>query len=425
MNKKVLVVFCFLTSWVVFNVQASFDNWHGFFEFDYGVKLNDDSTKRDAFNILEQRLQLKNSYFFQGDNYLAKKNAFVNFRGDFTVDEYFSGKTDFELRELNLSFVPFDIADVKIGRQILTWGTGDYIFINDLFPKDYQSFFLGRDDEYLKKPSDALKISLYPGIFNLDFIVIAPFTPNTIAKGDRLSFFDSFQGGISGIDSDRDLVEPSRQFVNNEYALRIYKNIGSNELAVYFFRGFDKNPRSYKDEANRELFYQRLDVYGLSLRGPFCSGIGNLEFGYYNSVQDSSGDNRLIENSMFKALVGYSKDLGNDLKVGFQYLYEQKLDYDNYWDNLLSQDYFWDEFRHVLTNRITKLFKNQTVMLNIFSFYSPSDRDGYIRPSISYDINDFWKVTLGANIIWGKSGITEFGQMRSNNNIFLRARYSF
>ncbi|MFW6031595.1 MAG: hypothetical protein ACOC9T_03300, partial [Myxococcota bacterium] len=32
-------------------------------------------------------------------------------------------------------------------------GTGDLVFLNDLFPKDWRSFLLGRDLDYLKAPS--------------------------------------------------------------------------------------------------------------------------------------------------------------------------------------------------------------------------------------------------------------------------------
>lgn len=403
---------------------ASLPEIHGFLEMDYGVNVSDDNTKRDSFNLLEQRFQLKSIYYFEGDNYLSDKGASFNFKGDFTVDEYFSGKTDYDLRELNLSLAPLDFLDVKIGRQVLTWGTGDYLFINDLFPKDYISFFAGRDDEYLKKPSDALKLSFYPSWGNVDFIV-STFEQNTQAKGDRLSFFDLFQGGIAGINSDRDLLEPPLQLSNNEYYLRYYRSMGSNELAFYYFRGFDKNPTSIKNEADRQLFYRRLDVYGSSLRGPFAGGIGNVEFGYYNSREDSSGTNRLIENSMIKMLAGYEKDLGNDLKVGFQYQYDQRLNYGNYIANLLPTDFVFDEFRHLLTQRITKLFKNQTVTVSLFNFYSPSDKDGYVRPSVSYDITDHWKITMGANIPWGEDDITEFGQMKKNKNVYARARCSF
>ena len=404
--------------------SAAIPEINGFAEFSYGVNVSDNNTKNDSFNLLEQRLQLKTAYFFEGDNYLSDTGGSLNFKGDFTVDEYYAGKTNFDLRELNLSLTPYDFMDMKVGRQILTWGTGDYLFINDLFPKDYISFFAGRNDEYLKKPSDALKLSFYPSFGNIDFIVSA-FEPNTQAKGDRLSFFDQFQGGIAGLNSDRDLLEPALKLSNNEYALRYYRNFGSNELALYYFRGFDKNAISTKNEITRQLFYRRLDAYGWSLRGPFAKGIGNMEFGYYNSREDASGSNRLIANSMVKFLAGYEQDLGNDLKVGVQYLYEQRLDYNNYSSNLLPADFIFDEFRHLITQRITKLYKNQTVMVSLFNFYSPSDNDGYIRPSISYDMTDRWKLNVGANIPWGEDEITEFGQMKKNKNVYARVRYSF
>ena len=124
-------------------------------------------------------------------------------------------------------------------------------------------------------------------------------------------------------------------------------------------------------------------------------------------------------------MAGYEKDLGNDLKVSFQYLYEQRLDYGAYRDALLERDVFWDEYRHVITNRITKLFENQTIRVSMFTFYSPSDNDIYLRPFVSYDITDNWKFSAGANLVWGVEDITEFGQMEENKSIYARMRYSF
>lgn len=421
----IFMIFMFgIAFWGIQEAAASVPALHGFAEFAYGPKVNDDNTKRDDFNLFEQRLQLKTKYLFEGNGFLTRKDSSLNFKGDFTVDEYFSGKTDFDLREWDFSTTPYGWLDLKAGRQILTWGTGDYLFVNDLFPKDYVSFFIGRDDEYLKKSSDALKMSFYPRPANIDF-VISRFEPNTTSKGDRLSFFDSFQGGIAGVNSDRDLLEPPLQLSNLEYALRIYRNFESNECAFYYFRGFDKNPTSYKDEAARQLFYPRLDVYGTSLRGPALAGIGNMELGYYNSREDSEGSNRLIANSLFKVLTGYEKDFGNDFKVGFQYLYEQTLNYDNYSENLLPTDFIFDESRHLLTQRITKLYKNQTIAVSLFNFYSPSSKDGYVRPTVSYNISDQWRATLGANLPWGEDDLTEFGQMKRNKNVYVRFRYSF
>jgi hypothetical protein len=429
MMKALLKTFAMTVALLAFGIPAhaaELPQIHGFAEAAFGMRFNrEPETKHSRYNLLEQRLQLKTYYAIPDDLIPAEYRASLRLKGDFTVDEYFGAKTAFDLREAFLAFSPLEQLDLKLGRQVLTWGTGDYLFINDVFPKDYVSFFIGRDDEYLKKPSDALRLSLYPQAVHVDFVVIPFFEPNTLAEGDRVSFFDSFQQGISGRNSDRDLLEPARQADNFEYAGRLYRTFGQSEAALYWFRGFDHSPRSYKNEAARQLYYQRQDVYGGSLRAPALGGIASAEAGYLYSPEDSDGSNRLIENSMLKAMAGYEKDLGNDLKIGLQYYYEQKLDYDSYRAALLSTDYFWDQRRHVVTQRLTKLFKSQTVMVSIFSFYSPSDADGYLRPSVSYDVNDQWKLTLGANLPWGEDAMTEFGQMTKNKNLYARMRYSF
>lgn len=399
---------------------------HGFLEAAYGARISRDRlTKHQDYNLLEQRLQLKTRYGVTGQNRLAEWATVFSFKGDLLLDEYFETTFDAEVRELAVSFRPMRLMDVKLGRQVLTWGTGDYLFINDLFPKDYVSFYAGRDDEYLKKPSDALRVSLFPEWCNIDFVAIGHFTPNVMPDGDRLSFFDSFQSGIAGRSSERTLVAPARQAENLQYALRLYRTFGSTEYALYYFRGFDPAPRSYLSEANRELFYERLDAYGFSVRGSLLGGIGSLETGYYHSPQDDAGDNRLIQNSRFRSLLGYEKDLGQDWKLGLQYQYEQTLDYAAYARALVPMDFVWDRDRHLLTQRLTKLFKNQTVQAGLFNFYSPADRDGYARLFVSYDITDQWKATCGVNLPWGEDMLTDFGMMKKNKNVFVRVRYTF
>lgn len=425
MIKQGVMVFLMVTAGVSVSYGAGLPEVHGFVEAAGGARLSHGpDVKHQDLTLLETRAQLKSRYFFE-DGYLGEHSGMIDLKAEGVLDGYFDGKTSAQFRELNLALTPFSALDVKAGRQVLTWGTGDYLFINDLFPKDYVSFFSGRDDEYLKKPSDALKMSYYADALNIDAIAIPVFEPNETAEGDRLSFYDSFQGGIAGQASDRFLAEPSHDLSNTEYALRAFRTVGRYEAAGYFFHGFYKNPAAYEDEAARRLFYPRLDVYGASLRGPFATGIANLEVGYYDSRQDSGGDNRLIPNSMVKAMTGYTKDLGNDWRIGFQYLLEKQLHYSAYEENLSAQDLRFDEYRQVLTQRVTKLFKQQTVEVSVFNFYSPSDQDGYLRSSVGYTITDQWKMTLGVNVPWGSDSFTEFGQMQENRNVFLRVRYSF
>lgn len=128
---------------------------------------------------------------------------------------------------------------------------------------------------------------------------------------------------------------------------------------------------------------------------------------------------------MMKYLVGYDKDMGGDLKVGFQYYLEQTLDYGDYRDALLAADYRWDRLRHTVTNRITKYFANQTVQVTLFTFFSPSDMDFYTRPSITWNATDAWTLSVGANLPWGRDSWTEFGSVQKNKNVYMRLRYNF
>jgi len=108
---------------------------HGFYEVRGGYRLQNDKYEKDM-SIMEGRLQFDLfSYFDWGD---------VKVKGDLLGD-LVTEEGDFDLREANIFTRPTDFMDVKVGRQILTWGTGDLVFINDLFPKDWQSFFIGRN----------------------------------------------------------------------------------------------------------------------------------------------------------------------------------------------------------------------------------------------------------------------------------------
>jgi hypothetical protein len=399
--------------------------FHGFEEVMFGYRYGDGYTKHPDYNVFENRFQLKLRSFPEAPSLLHEYNAVFNFKGDFTIDGYYDGKTDFDLRELNLTVSPSDKWDMKLGRQILTWGTGELLFINEVFPKDYVSFFTGRSLEYLKAPVWALKTSYFGEHFWLDTVIMPYFEPNITPSGDRLSFYDVLRRQYSGRDSDWFKREVPHQAENIQYALRLYHQEGSLEWALYGYRGFYLSPVGFKNPLNAESYYPRLDVYGASVRGPFLNGIGNIEVGYYNSRDDVSGTNRLIPNSSVKAMAGYSRDFSGDVSLGFQYFCERIVQYHDYRKNLLPGDLSSDEFRHLITLSFTKQFRNQTVTWDNFIYFSPSDEDGYVRMSLSRTFNDKLTLTLGANYFFGNDDYTEFGQFEGNSNVYTRARYIF
>jgi hypothetical protein len=331
---------------------------------------------------------------------------------------------DADLRELYLDFSPVQVLDIRAGRQILTWGTGDLIFINDLFPKDFVSFFVGRSLEYLKLGDDAVKFSLYPGPFSLDLVAVPRFTPSEIPKGERLSFFNPFANRIAAPGEILSTRKPAATPENTELALRLHRTFGSYEGALYGFRGFFKEPVGI-DPVERALFFPELSVYGASVRGPCLRGVASFEFGYYDSREDGAGTNPLVENSSLKYLLGYERELRTDFTVRVQYYLEQMLDYGAYKASLSSGAPEKKEYRHLFFLRLTRLLRYQTVELSFIGFYGSSDRDGMVNPQVSYKITDRLSVASGANVFFGKKDFTQFGQLDRDDNLYLRLRAGF
>lgn len=386
---------------------------HGFYEMRSGWRLRKDKYEKDM-SIMENRLQLDLSSYPDWGDLKVKADVF----GDLVTEE-----VDFDLREANIFVSPLDFMDLKVGRQILTWGTGDLIFINDLFPKDWQSFFIGRDTEYLKAPSDAAKVSLFGDWANLDIVYTPQFDPDRHIDGSRLSYWNSNLGRLAGEDAVIHTDKPNRWFKDSELAARLYKNINNYEFALYGYRGYWKSPGG-QNIAMSQAIFPDLNVYGASVRGAIGKGIGNLEVGYYESADDLSGKNNLIDNSQMRYLVGYTQEIARDFTAGLQYYVEQMLDFSQYKSNLTSGP-AQDRDRHLITLRLTKLLMNQNLRCSLFTYFSPSDKDVHIRPNINYKLNDNLALEIGGNIFFGDYPNTFFGQFRNNTNVYAGVRYSF
>ena len=334
------------------------------------------------------------------------------------------GRGWIDLREAFVAFTPADFIDVKAGRQVLTWGTGDRVFINDLFPKDWNSFLIGRNMEYLKAPSDALKASVFSPVANLDVVYTPAFDSDRFVDGSRITFYNFAVGARTGRSMRVREERPQHWFHDDEIALRLYKTLKGAELAAYAYRGFWKSPAG-TNPVNGKARFPDLDVLGASARGNFFRGIAHTEFGYYRSREDTGGRNPLIRNGEVRALVGYEQEIATDFTAGVQWYLEHMLDYNNYRRALPAGVKRIDEARHVVTLSLTKLMMGQNLRLSLFTFYSPTDNDAFLIPNANYKIDDHWSAELGANLFAGQAAHTFFGQFAPNTSVFAAARYSF
>ena len=386
---------------------------YGFAEARSGLRTKNDPYENTA-SVSEVRLEADVGRYFDWGS--------VKFKGDL-VQDWVRDQFRAEVRELNVSLMPLDNMDVKIGRQVLTWGTGDLLFVNDLFPKDWKSFFIGRDDAYLKAPSDAVKMSFFFDAANLDLVYSPLFNPSMSIDGKRISYWNPMLGRLAGQDAVMTDEKQDTWFTDGEVSTRVFRQINGIEVAAYGYYGYWKTPEGFNPATGRRIFPE-LAVYGASIRSTLLGGVGNMEAGYYDSRDDRDGDDPFVRNSEIRFLTGFEREVVKNLTGGIQYYVEYMMDHDAYVKSVGGQN-AKDEFRHVLTLRLTQLAMNQNLTLSLFGYYCLSDKDAYVRPKISYKITDRWTADTGMNIFWGRKDHTFFGQFDKNTNLYAGLRWNF
>jgi len=353
--------------------------WSGFVEAGLGTRFDEDPLV-DKHNTLEELRWRIESEWQPG-------KVTVGVKADAIYDAIESN-WDADFRDLTAAFSLGETIDVKVGRQVLTWGTGDLVFLNDLFPKDFVSFFAGRDDEYLKAPGNAARLTWYSDAINADFVWTPIFEPDIYLTGERFSFYSPQAGENTAPSPPFHAPEPEESFSNGEFALRLYRTVESTEYAAYAYRGFFKQPP-----------FAAMNAYGASFRRPAGPGLFNIETSYYDSDTDQT-----------RFLLGYEWEARPRFTVGLQYYLER---------NEAAKN------RFLLTNRLTYRAGMDKYTWSLFTFYSPSDDDYYFRPQFTYRHSDEWSLTAGANLLGGDEAHTFFGQLDDASNAYVRVRYHY
>lgn len=365
-------------------------------------------------SLLESRSQLSASRYI-GATFFSSKT-------DIVFDDISEDKAQLEIRELYIDHGLSDHWSVRAGQQVLTWGTGDFVFLNDFFPKNWQSMFSGRDDDYLKAPSAAVKTSFYSPTINTDIVFVPDFTSDVYITGERFSYFNPAAQSTFAAPPKVKAEDPSKSLSNSQLFLRLFRTRQGIEYAAYFYRGFYTQPLGFSLASGKNIF-PRLNSYGGSVRAPVLGGIGNMEFSYWDSVDDS--DNPLIPNSQVHWLAGFEKEALRNLTMGVQLLVRNTRDLEPERDAAFNEDYVLDDWQKLLTLRLSHMALQQKLTSSFFVFHSPNDKDYFVKPKLSYRFDDHWFYTIGANYFSGENNYTQWGQFEKNSNLYVRVKYSF
>jgi hypothetical protein len=321
-----------------------------------------------------------------------------------------------ETRELYGDLRSEDLA-ARLGRQVITWGVGDLLFINDTFPRDRVALFTGQPQQYFKLGSDALKLNAYPRSASAE-LVIAGFHPDNTPTSRRFVLADPLPAGLP-----RRTVEPGNSPAELEISVRVSGYLDNWELAGYASRTHFHSPALRVMGTEIVGTYPRLNTVGASVTGSVDKGVLSLEVGYYDSSQDRDGRDLSIENSQFRGLVGYTRQPWEDATLGLQLYGEWMRQYSAYRETLPAGFPVKDRVRKVATLRFTQFLAHQTLTFNVFAFFGLRERDRYIVPSLRYAFGDDLWVEIGANVFGGNRKGT-YGSMQDNNNVYLTVRFA-
>ena len=368
------------------------------------------------FLLAEERLRLELNMWTD----FAETEILVKLDG---VHDWVTNEFSLDLREAYLDFT-MGKADFRFGRQIATWGVGDLLFVNDVFPKNWVSFFSGRPLEYLKVGIDAFRGRYSSDLLNAEFLLIPRFEPDTLPTPMRFFLHDDFAHV-----SLRDEQLPDTGLDDPELALRLYRRFWGYDISFYTYRGYWRSPSQLADDpvdpGRVTHFFPALSTYGLSAQGQALHGVISLEAGYYDSRDDPEGDNVAIPNSQARFLVGYQKQLSENVTLGFQYYTEIMMDFPAYESALPIDSGRQKKYHDMATVSVRRFLKHHIWELAIFVFYSPAERDYLIQPRVVYRVSDNFTTVLGANLFGGKRDTTFFGQFGRNDNLYLTLRYDF
>jgi hypothetical protein len=418
-----LLVGAFLTTVLVPGAASAQPIFGGFveavqaFRIEENAALDDGHFGERTYPRSEVRAQLTVRGFSERGGFFIRTDVVRDVSG--LADD----EVEVDLREAFVTVQPISWLDLKIGRQVATWGTGDLIFANDLFAKDWEAFFTALDDSYLKPPQDLLRMSAYAGGTVFELAASPRFTPDNLPDGRRLPLFNPFLARTVGADEVPPIESRARTLHNGELFARVHGQMRSTEWALYGYKGFWPTPKGAT--SGGALYHPQLASFGGSARSPVGASLFHAEVAYYASEDDTDGDDPLVANSEVRGFVGVERSLGSDLTAGIQYLVEWMQDHDCFVASLAPGSPAADELRSTVTLRLNKLALQQNLQMGLFAYWGISDADWHLRPAVSYKTGDAILWTFGASLIGGDEAFTRFGQFQDNSNVFGRLRYTF
>ncbi|MCT4638534.1 MAG: hypothetical protein N4A72_12605 [Bacteroidales bacterium] len=353
----------------------------------------------------------------RGELRVTHEKSFLFASLNATHNSILKDQTKFELREAFYQYTT-GAWDVKLGRQIITWGVADAMRITDIIsPMDYTEF-LARDYDDIRIPVNAFKIKYLKTDYNIELIFI-PVSEFFIVPTDNTNPWSVIKFSNISIDD----TKPEKRIKNSEIGGRFSFYLSGIDFSVSALHTWNKMPvfRSSKIPNNDTIFmhatYKRLNMVGFDLSATLGQFVLRGEAaGYFGEILESKiPGNAPISSDNINVMFGLDWYPGNDLNVSAQLSHKYITDYSN---NMKS-------YRNtsLSTFNITKKLFRNTLSLASFAHIDITNGGLFNRLSADYSLSDQIHLIIGYDHFEGDSGM--FGMYKNNSEIWVKGKFSF
>ncbi len=395
------------------------DIFDGFIEYRNFTYFRDDASD-DKINRAEGIIKLEYEKYIGdlGKILVSPKLIFDNDNYSSSYIDEFENKgvrrLSFDLEEYYAEF-NFSSFDLKIGKQIFSWGKADGFNPTDnLNPRDYIDLFV--EEEKIGVP--AINLLYYWNDFTFDLVFIPTYTPTRLPLiNSRHSFLDPETPFVV---NGREL--PADTLSSSQTAIRILRHISGWDLSVSYYDGYDDLTLAIVDvDQSLTPTYNRIRVIG----GDFATTFGGL--GVHGEAAQFIYDGGKDEDYLQYIL-------------GIDYAWTDVIkDHDVF----LILEYMGDTttqprederpafatglgrvFRNSFLSTVTYKFSDTLELETELAFNMDSHVSYVINPEVRYDITDKLKFTFGIDFVEGVQK-TFFGQFDNDDRSYFFLKYSF
>jgi hypothetical protein len=350
-------------------------------------------------------------------------------RDDFTPAYLDDSETEAELWDAFIEGSPLQGLSIKVGRQIVVWGTSESLRVTDVLnPLDYREPGM-TDIENMRLPLAMTRLDYTWRQLTLSGIAIHEFRPSKIP-----AFGSDYYISDEPLPPD---YEPDDAIENTEYAFSLTAQLTGWDLSLYFADIFADEP--YLIMASGPLvarlpfespvllppvfenWYSRLTMYGAALTVARRNWLLKSEAAYFQGNRYFSALN--AEKDRLNALVGVEYSGFKDTSVSLEYAVQRIFDYD---ENMALFPQIVEEHENQAALRILRDFRRDTLhVLATVVLMNDHGDDGWLaRIQAEYDWTDALSLTLGG-IVYGAAADGKYAAFKDNDRVFALVRYSF